>query len=49
MGECIILLRKKIDLKVPMTMEEWVDIPRCEMDIHRSFVVEDAVREAKKR
>ena len=45
LGECIILLRKKIDLKVPTTMEEWVDIPRCEMDIRRSFVVEDAVRE----
>ena len=48
MAECVILLREKIDLKVPTTMEKWLDVPRCEIDVRRSFVVEDAVREGRK-
>ena len=49
MAECAILLREKIDLKVPTTMEKWLDVPRCEIDVRRSFVVEDAVREGRKQ
>ena len=49
MAECVILLREKIDLKVPTTMEEWLDVPRCEIDVRVSFVVEDAIREGRKQ
>ena len=45
----MILLQEKIDLKVPTTMEEWLDVPRCEIDVRRSFVVEDAIREGRKQ
>ena len=49
MAECVILLREKIDLKVLTTMEEWLDVLRCEIDVRRSFVVEDAIREGRKQ
>lgn len=48
LAECVILLREKIDLKVTTTMEEGLDVPRCEIDVRQSFVVEDAVREGRK-
>ena len=47
LADIIRQLQKECGLKIPMS-EEWGDIPRTPIDIRRTMVVKDGLREAKK-
>lgn len=47
-ADIIWLLRKECGLKIPTTEEEWGEIPRTTIDIRRTMVVKDGLREARK-
>ncbi len=42
------MLQKQNDFTIPVTTDDWDSTPRCSMDVRRAFVVNDALREAKK-
>ena len=44
--ECIVELQKSIDLRMPTSITEWMDDPRCEVDIRYDMVVADTIRAA---
>ncbi len=46
----MLALREKCGIYIPdVTSEEWDDIPRASIDVRRGFVVEDGIREARKK
>ena len=47
-ADIIRLLQKECGLKIPASEEEWGEIPRTTIDIRRSMVVKDGLREARK-
>lgn len=48
-ADCIKALQKSVGITIPHCMEEWIGVPRTEMDIRHSMVVEDGIRAACKR
>ena len=48
MADIIFLLQKECNLKIPVTEENWTEFPRTPVDIRRSMVVKDGLREARK-
>ena len=48
LADIIRQLQKECGLKIPMSEEEWGDIPRTPIDIRRTMVVKDGLREARK-
>ena len=37
-------LQKPVGITIPHCMEEWIGLPRTEIDIHHSMVVEEGIR-----
>ena len=48
LADVIRLLQKECGLKIPTSEEEWGEIPRTPIDIRRTMVVKDGLREARK-
>lgn len=47
-ADIVLSLQRKCGLRMPVTDEDWIGIPRTPVDIRRSVVVKDAIREARK-
>ena len=49
LAECLHKIQQLIGIRLPEEEGDWYDIPRMEVDIRRSHVLEDALREARKK
>ena len=49
LSECIGILRKTNNFTMPSDDREWFDFDRQEIDIRRSHVLQDALKEGHKR
>ena len=48
-ADCIKALQKSVGIIIPHCMEEWIEVPRTEVDIRHNMVVQDGIRPAGKR
>lgn len=50
LSDIVMILRDKCGLRIPdVTSEDWECIPRTSIDVRRDFVVDDGIREARKK
>ena len=50
LNDVVLVLRQKTNIRIPaVTSEEWEVIPRTSIDVRRDFVVQDGIREARKK
>ena len=43
-ADCIKALQKSVGIIIPHCMEEWIEVPRTEVDIRHNMVVQDGIR-----
>ena len=47
--DCVAKLRAKINFTMPATEEDWINLDRTEIDVRRSHILADALKEGRKR
>ena len=43
-ADCIKALQKSVSITIPHCMEEWIEVPRTEVNIRHNMVVQDGIR-----
>ena len=48
-ADCIASLRTQMNFTMPVTEEDWINAERTEIDVRRSHILADALKEGHKR